>query len=330
MTLPQRPSGSFPMPSARAATGFTIPAYEVLKVRVLMKLQDKLPPAAAKRMPESLLRQTAKQHIEQIVDSDFPRMSRGERDRLSEDVLSEAFGFGPLEELFRDATVKEILVLGPQAVVARRDSGWVPTNVKFLDPDHLQETLDKVVMNGDAVSPGLPATALDLKMRNGFRVVAVLPPPILDQSPTVHFTRVEEAPKPAPAPAKPMVPTVAPAASVAGPSSGIFKPAAPPPSSGMFPKVGSARVPTPAPRTSPLDSPAPGESTLARHRVRITERLTKKMASLGVYDLQRVEITELRKVVTAYIREYCDGEQVLLSDAEQGRLMLEILAAMHR
>ena len=317
MTLPQRNSGSFPMPASRGSSGHTIPAYEVLKVRVLMKLQDKLDPQAAKRMPESLLRQTAKQTIEQIVDADFPRMSRGERDRLSEDVLSEAFGFGPLEELFRDATVKEILVLGPQAIVVRRESGWVPTNVKFLDPEHLQETLDKVLIHGDVVSPGLPATALDIKMRNGFRVVAIVPPPILDQSPTVHFTRVEEAPKPAPA--KPMVPTVATAA---------HQPA--PPASGMFPKPGSTRLPTPAPRTSPLDSPAPGEGPLTRHRVRITERLIKKMASLGVYDLQRVEITELRKVVTAYIREYCDVEKVLLSDAEQGRLMLEILAAMHR
>jgi hypothetical protein len=87
---------------------------------------------------------------------------------------------------------------------------------------------------------------------------------------------------------------------------------------------------TPAPRLSPLESHAPGDGQLTRHRVRITERLTSKMASLGVYDLQRVEITELRKVVSAYIREYCDAEKILLSDAEQGRLMLEILSAMHR
>lgn len=316
MTLPQRNSGSFPMPASRATSGMTIPAYEVLKVRVLVKLQDRLTPQAAKRMPESLLRQTARQQIEQIVDADFPRMSRGERDRLSEDVLSEAFGFGPLEELFADLTVKEILVLGPQAVVVRRESGWVPTNVKFLDPDHLQETLEKVVMNGEVVSPGLPSTALDLKMRNGFRAVAVIPPPILDQSPTVHFTRLEEAPKPAPQ--RPMVPTVASAASVTGPASG------------SYPKVGSGRLPTPQPRTSPLDSPAPGENLLTRHRSRITERLIKKMASLGVYDLQRVETAELRKFVAAYIREYCDAEKVLLNDSEQGRLMLEILAGMHR
>ena len=328
MSLPQRNSGSFPMPGNRGAgPGHTIPAYEVLKVRVLMKLQDKLDGQASKRMPESLLRQTAKQIIEQVVDADFPRMSRGERDRLSEDVLSEAFGFGPLEELFRDPTVKEILVLGPQAIVVRREVGWVPTNVKFLDPDHLQETLDKVAMHGEVVSPGLPPAAIDTKLPNGFRVVAVIPPPILDQSATVLFTRTEDAPKPAPPPkpASTMIPTVAPAV----PPSGTF-PKAPTTSGSSSKATASGRFPTPQPRHSPLDSPAPGEGPLTRHRVRITERLIKKMASLGVYDLQRVEITELRKVVTAYIREYCEVEKILLSDSEQGRLMLEILTGMHR
>jgi hypothetical protein len=281
-----------------------------LKVRVLVKLQDKLDPQMSKRMPESLLRQTARQHIEHVVETDFPRMSRNERDRLIEDVLSEAFGFGPLEELFRDLTVKEILILGPQAIVVRRDVGWVPTNVKFLDPEHLKETLDKVVIHGEAIAPGLSTSAMDIKLPNGFRVVAVIPPEILDQSPTVLFTRTDDTPaKPVPAPS--LIPTVA------APS---------PASSGAYASTPastkSSRVPTPQPRTSPLDSPAPGEGPLTKHRVRITERLIKKMASLGVYDLQRVEITELRKVVAAYIREYCE--------VEQGRLMLEILSAMHR
>ena len=313
MSLPQRNSGAFPMPAARAGggSGQTLPAYEVLKVRVLIKLQDKLDPARAKRMPESLLKQTARQHAEQIVEFEFPRMNRADRDRLIQDVLAEAFGFGPLEELFGDPTVKEILVLGPQAIVARREQGWVPTNVKFLDADHLQETLEKVVLHGEVVSPGLPPSALDTKLPNGFRAVAVIPPAVLDQSAIVVFSRTETPPAPAPMP--PMIPVVA---------------APPPPTTSR--SAGFTRMATPAPRPSPLESSAPGDGQLTRHRVRITERLTSKMASLGVYDLQRVEITELRKVVSAYIREYCDAEKILLSDAEQGRLMLEILAGMHR
>ena len=54
------------------------------------------------------------------------------------------------------------------------------------------------------------------------------------------------------------------------------------------------------------------------------------MASLGVYDLSRLDITELRKVVAAYIDEYCHAEKVFLSGTDQGRLMLEILTGMRR
>jgi hypothetical protein len=58
--------------------------------------------------------------------------------------------------------------------------------------------------------------------------------------------------------------------------------------------------------------------------------LIGKLASLGVYDLQRVDLTELRKVVTVYVREYVEKEKIYLSEADQCRLMIEILTAMQR
>src|SRR5205814_976250 len=82
------------------------------------------------------------------------------------------FGFGPLEELFPDPTVKEILVLGPDAVVVRREHGWTPTNVKFRDAEHIQEVLDRAGLLGETVSPGLHTSALDVRLSTGFRVVA--------------------------------------------------------------------------------------------------------------------------------------------------------------
>jgi hypothetical protein len=69
---------------------------------------------------------------------------------------------------------------------------------------------------------------------------------------------------------------------------------------------------------------------LERHRVRITERLIGKLASLGVYDLNRVDTSELRRVVVAYVDEYCLLERVFLNDTEKGRLTLEILTGMNR
>ncbi len=69
---------------------------------------------------------------------------------------------------------------------------------------------------------------------------------------------------------------------------------------------------------------------LIRHRSRILERLLSKFAALKVYDVSRLDVTELRKIITAYIREYAENEKIYLSDSDQGRLMLEILTALQR
>jgi len=82
---------------------------------------------------------------------------------------------------------------------------------------------------------------------------------------------------------------------------------------------------TPSPRTGESQADA-----LTRHRNRIIERLISKLASLGVYDLHRVEIAEMRKVVAAYVSEYVAAEKIFLSDTDQSRLILEILTAMQR
>ena len=180
------------MPAARAGgPGQSVPAYDVFKVRILLKLQDRLDPAKVKRMPESLLRQTARVTAEQLVEAECGRMNKSDRDRMVEEVLAEAFGFGPLDEFFADPHVREVLVLGTQAVLVRKDSGWVPTNVRFKDADHLQEILEKVNTYGDSASGTLPLSAMDTRLPNGFRAVAVIPPPAVEQAPMAVFVRAE-------------------------------------------------------------------------------------------------------------------------------------------
>ena len=315
MLPPKRPSGSLPSPAARVGTGATqvMPVYEIVKARVLVRLHDRLDPAKSRRMPLSLLQQTARQQVEQVIDAEAPRMSRADRDRLAEEVLGEAFGFGPLEELFRDAAAKEIMVLGPQAVVVRREQGWVPTNVKFRDEEYLRVILGRVAAQGEAVAAGLPPSVIDTKLNNGFRAVAVLPPAVLGTPATAVFVRFPD-PGTQTHPALVQTGTHAPVPAAAAP-----------PTAG-----GSIRTTTPGPRPSPLESPAPGEGVLGRYRERIRQRIISKMASLGVFDVSRLEVAELRKVVAAYVEEFCTTENVYLSAPDQGRLTLEILTAMKR
>jgi hypothetical protein len=109
-----------------------------------------------------------------------------------------------------------------------------------------------------------------------------------------------------------------PASATARPESGSVRaPARPTAGSGLVPAAKS-------------HGSSPEFDPLALHRKRIIEKLITKMASLGVYDVRRVEVTELRRVVAAYVAEYCAKENIYLSDTDQGRLQLEILTAMQR
>jgi hypothetical protein len=41
-------------------------------------------------------------------------------------------------------------------------------------------------------------------------------------------------------------------------------------------------------------------------------------------------VNELRKVIGAYVAEYCTNEKIYLSDTDQGRLTLEILTSLRK
>ena len=80
-------------------------------------------------------------------------------------------GYGPLAELFRDPSVREVMVAGPTTVLARRDTaGWVPTTARFANDEHLGESLDRLATHADPVGPVTASVHLfDLKLPNGFR-----------------------------------------------------------------------------------------------------------------------------------------------------------------
>jgi len=336
--LPQRPPGSFPAPNAIRKSG-AIPytqtqSFEALKTRVLAKLEDRLDLGASKRMPPSLLRQSIRTHAEQVTDHEARGLSRPDRERMVDEVLAELLGYGPLNELFKDPTVREIMVTGPNSVIVRREHGqWLPTSIKYRDEEHVRWTLDKLITHADPVGGTLTSLNLfDLQMPNGFRVIAVIPPAALGQHASAAFIRTDSSPSTSASSATsepvksnsgrlPVSATISSSSATARPAPGTIT---------ASPRPGSGMINTPPPRVGTSDSTFGNAPDLTRHRNRIIERLISKMANLGVYDIQRVEITEFRRIVTAYVREYVEFEKIYLSETDQCRLMLEILTAMQR
>jgi len=349
--LPPNPSGRYSAaqgPKSGIISSGTAQSFEAIKIKVLAKLEDRMDPSTSKRMPVSLLRQSLRTYAEQIADQEGRGMAKPDRERLVDEVLAELLGYGPLEELFNDPAVREVMVVGPHAVIVRRDQGgWIPSHVRFRDEDHLNASLDRLATHADPVG-GITTSVntFDLKLPNGFRAVAILPPPALGAAATVAFIRVESVATAAPSSSGTAAnPPRTASATSSGSSTNLPRTAPPPSNPGP---VGSGSTSTGSGTRPPSDSPATtprrgsdvianpqarqvdSADTLTRHRNRIIERLISKLASLGVYDLHRVDIAEMRKVVAAYVSEYVLAEKIFLSDTDQSRLILEILTAMQR
>jgi hypothetical protein len=199
---PPRPPGSLYLSGGGRKSGpigFPPVTFDAAKQRVLAKLEERLDMGASKRMPQSLLRQSLRQLAEQIVEQEARGLTKPDRDRLVEDALRELFGYGPLEELFADPAAREVMVIGPGMVIVRRDLGqWLPTSVKFRDEGHLRATLDRIATHAEPVGPVLASVTLfDVRLPNGFRALALIPPEALGQPATVSFVREQAVPAPA-------------------------------------------------------------------------------------------------------------------------------------
>src|SRR5690554_3869290 len=106
-------------------------------------------------------------------------ISRYETDRLTEELVDELVGFGPLEVLLRDRTVSEIMVNGPQRIFIERNGVLQHSDLRFMDDQHLQRVIQRILAPvGRRLDESSPM--VDARMPDGSRLNAVIPPIALD------------------------------------------------------------------------------------------------------------------------------------------------------
>ncbi len=117
--------------------------------------------------------------IQNLVAEQGVPLSSMERDRISQEVLDEVFGYGPLEPLLNDPTVSDILVNTYSHVYVERRGVLELSNVVFKDNKHLMQIIDKIVSGvGRRVDESSPLC--DARLPDGSRVNVVIPPLAVD------------------------------------------------------------------------------------------------------------------------------------------------------
>jgi pilus assembly protein CpaF len=154
-------------------------AYQQLKSELHHKLLVSVNLEALLSLPEGRMRAETRAAIARLVEQESTALNSGEQRALTEEVLDEVFGLGPLEPLLKDPTISDILVSSPRLVHIERGGKLYLTPIQFRDDTHLQRIIERIVSRvGRRIDESCPM--VDARLPDGSRVNAVIPPIALD------------------------------------------------------------------------------------------------------------------------------------------------------
>ncbi|MCC7156886.1 MAG: CpaF family protein [Bryobacterales bacterium] len=153
--------------------------YQELKFTLHRKLLDRINLDALAEVDSNKIRSEVRQAVLTILADEPVPLTGAEKQQISEEVMHEVFGLGPLEPLLADPAISDILVNGYKQVYVERRGLLETSPVCFHDNGHLLRIIDKIVSQvGRRVDESNPM--VDARLLDGSRVNAIIPPLALD------------------------------------------------------------------------------------------------------------------------------------------------------
>src|SRR5689334_5118083 len=150
-----------------------------LRLRIHERLLDLLNLSVLEKTPRESLRSEIRTVVGQLLQQEKRLLTPTQTEQLTEDVLDELLGLGPLEPLLKDETVNDILINTHNSVYVERLGRLEKTDVHFQDTRHLIRIINKIVAAvGRRVDESQPM--VDARLSDGSRVNAVIPPLAVD------------------------------------------------------------------------------------------------------------------------------------------------------
>jgi len=150
-----------------------------VKAAIHRRLIQKLNLDHITQLNRDAVRAEVTQIVESLTSAEITPMTLQERERLSQEILDEVFGLGPLEPLLKDPTISDILVNTHKDVYVERKGLLERTNVQFRDEAHLLAIIDRIVSAvGRRIDESSPM--VDARLADGSRVNAIIPPLAID------------------------------------------------------------------------------------------------------------------------------------------------------
>jgi pilus assembly protein CpaF len=142
-----------------------------------LKKQDDSDPKAKIILRE----QTKKMVVELLGKEDTKNVlpSREDMNRIVKEILDEALGLGPLEDMLADKSISEIMVVGPKKIYYEQNGKVKKSEITFTNDRQVMNVIERIVAPiGRRIDEKTPY--VDARLADGSRVHAIIPPCAID------------------------------------------------------------------------------------------------------------------------------------------------------
>jgi pilus assembly protein CpaF len=113
--------------------------------------------------------------LEDVMAVEAEHINSRDRVKMTEDLLNEIIGYGPLEKLLSDPEITEIMVNGHDRIYIEKKGKIQLSGVTFRDDQHVMNVIDRIVSSvGRHIDESSPM--VDARLLDGSRVNVVIPP----------------------------------------------------------------------------------------------------------------------------------------------------------
>ncbi|MFN0102804.1 MAG: CpaF family protein [Bryobacteraceae bacterium] len=161
--------------------------YLAIKGSLQERLLDELGERNLFGLREADVTRSIEEFTARVLEAENIPLNEAERRRLSEELVEETIGLGPLAPLMADPAITDILVNGPDKVYVERFGRLEKTAVRFRDQEQITRVIERIAAaTGRRIDTSSPMA--DLRLGDGSRVNATLPPVTID-GPTISIRR---------------------------------------------------------------------------------------------------------------------------------------------
>ena len=143
-----------------------------IHLRLIKKLSDVI---FKRNVSDAELKLKVRREVQKLLSENDTPLTGEEKKKITDDLIDDVVGYGPVEEFLRDNEITEIMVNNSSTIYIEKFGKIYLTTKTFLDEAHLLRVIDKIVSKvGRRVDEAVPY--VDARLPDGSRVNVIVHP----------------------------------------------------------------------------------------------------------------------------------------------------------